>query len=194
MELAGSSKTLVSFYQIIRHHIPEDSTLNKLERILTMVYVVQNSQNFSGLFPLSGIPKNTRSLRLALSEGPKWVGVFPPTTPEDRNRSSFRNVVFFGIQDDGKSPENFCEFSTLNIVLRTVSNRVVIVECCGQWIEIYLGESDLWSNRSTCPERPRKTTQNLSHNSWCPGRHSILSAPESKSKKKKKREIVTLKV
>jgi hypothetical protein len=32
---------------------------DRLERILTMVYVEQNSQNFSGLFPSSGIPKNT---------------------------------------------------------------------------------------------------------------------------------------
>jgi hypothetical protein len=31
--------------------------LDRLERILTMVYVVQNSQNFSGLFPSSCIPK-----------------------------------------------------------------------------------------------------------------------------------------
>jgi hypothetical protein len=30
--------------------------LDRLERILTMMYVVQNSQNFSGLFPSSGIP------------------------------------------------------------------------------------------------------------------------------------------
>jgi hypothetical protein len=29
----------------------------RLERILTMVYVVQNSQNVSGLFPSSDIPK-----------------------------------------------------------------------------------------------------------------------------------------
>jgi hypothetical protein len=32
---------------------------DRLERILTMMYVVQNSQNFSGLFPPSYIPKNT---------------------------------------------------------------------------------------------------------------------------------------
>jgi hypothetical protein len=34
----------------------EDTTpdLVRLERILTMVYVEQNSQNFSGLFPSSG--------------------------------------------------------------------------------------------------------------------------------------------
>jgi hypothetical protein len=32
-------------------------------------------------------------LMLALSKRPNWVGVFPPS-PEDGNRSSFRNVVF----------------------------------------------------------------------------------------------------
>jgi hypothetical protein len=32
-------------------------------------------------------------LRLALPNGPIWVGVFP-SSPEDGNRSSFRNVVF----------------------------------------------------------------------------------------------------
>jgi hypothetical protein len=31
-----------------------------------MVYVVQNSQNFSGLFPSSGIPKNTAFRKLDL--------------------------------------------------------------------------------------------------------------------------------
>jgi hypothetical protein len=34
-------------------------------------------------------------LRLALSKGPNWVGVFPPT-PEDGNNYSLRNVVFSG--------------------------------------------------------------------------------------------------
>jgi hypothetical protein len=44
---------------------------DRLERILTMVYVVQNSQNFSGLFPPSCIPKNTmfRNLDLFPSSG-----------------------------------------------------------------------------------------------------------------------------
>jgi hypothetical protein len=37
-----------------------------LERILTMVYVVQNSQIFSGLFPSSGIPKNMTFRKLDL--------------------------------------------------------------------------------------------------------------------------------
>jgi hypothetical protein len=37
--------------------------LDRLERILTMVYVVQDSQNFSGLFPLSCIPKNNTTFR-----------------------------------------------------------------------------------------------------------------------------------
>jgi hypothetical protein len=52
-----------------------------------MVYVVQDSQNFSGLFPTSCIPKNMTFRKLDL---------FPK-----------RRV--FGIQDNGKSPETFCE-------------------------------------------------------------------------------------
>jgi hypothetical protein len=60
---------------------------DRLERILTLVYVVQNSQNFSGLFPSSCIPKNTTFRKLDL---------FP------------KRRVFFGIQEDGKSPEKFC--------------------------------------------------------------------------------------
>jgi hypothetical protein len=40
--------------------------IDRLERILTMVYVVQNSQNFSGPFPSSCIPKNTTFRKLDL--------------------------------------------------------------------------------------------------------------------------------
>jgi hypothetical protein len=40
--------------------------INRLERILTTVYVVQNSQNFSGLFPSYCIPKNTTFRKLDL--------------------------------------------------------------------------------------------------------------------------------
>jgi hypothetical protein len=39
---------------------------DRLERILTMVYVVQNSQNFSGLLSSSCIPKNTTFRKLDL--------------------------------------------------------------------------------------------------------------------------------
>jgi hypothetical protein len=38
------------------------------------------------------------------------------------NRSSFRNVVFFGIQDDGKRTENFCEFCATYIIARILSS------------------------------------------------------------------------
>jgi hypothetical protein len=41
-------------------------SIYKLDRILTMVYVVQNSQNFSGLFPSSGILENTTFRKLDL--------------------------------------------------------------------------------------------------------------------------------
>jgi hypothetical protein len=45
-------------------------------------------------------------LSLALSKGPNRVGAFLPS-PEDGDRSSFGNVVFFNylIPDDGQSPE-----------------------------------------------------------------------------------------
>jgi hypothetical protein len=83
-------------------HLPsamEDNSTDpgRLERILTIVYVVQNSQNFSGLFP-----KNTTFRKLDLfpssgeggGEDTYSVGPLSPS-PEDGNRSSFRNVVFF---------------------------------------------------------------------------------------------------
>jgi hypothetical protein len=41
-------------------------------------------------------------LRLALSKGPNWLFVFPPNTPEDGNRSSFRNVVFYSSYNTGR--------------------------------------------------------------------------------------------
>jgi hypothetical protein len=37
---------------------------------------------------------NTSWLRLCLAKGPKRVGIPPPCSPEDGNRSSFQNVVF----------------------------------------------------------------------------------------------------
>jgi hypothetical protein len=39
-------------------------------------------------------------LRLPLPKWPNWIGVFPPS-PEDGNRSSFRNVVFYSFQNTG---------------------------------------------------------------------------------------------
>jgi hypothetical protein len=44
----------------------ENVRIDRLERILTMMYVVQNSQNFSGLFPSSSFPKNTTFRKLDL--------------------------------------------------------------------------------------------------------------------------------
>jgi hypothetical protein len=92
-----------------------------------MVYNTQNYWVF-GLFPSSGILENTfrkldlfpssgeeggedtysagpQWLRLALSKGPNLVGVFTTAFIEDGNRSSFRNVVFSRIPDDGKCPK-----------------------------------------------------------------------------------------
>jgi hypothetical protein len=54
-------------------------------------------QNLPGLEWLNGCVNLTgvvQWLRLALSKGPNWVGVFFPPSPEDEKRSSFRNVVF----------------------------------------------------------------------------------------------------
>jgi hypothetical protein len=85
-----------------------------------MVYVVQNSQNFSGLFPSSCIPKNTTFWKLDLfpssgeGGGEDTYSVEPPPSPEDGNRSSFRNVVFFKIQDDGKVQKN--SVNSVNII------------------------------------------------------------------------------
>jgi hypothetical protein len=42
---------------------------------------------------LVNVGNTVQWLRLALSKGPNWVGVFRPK-PEDGNRSGFRNVVF----------------------------------------------------------------------------------------------------
>jgi hypothetical protein len=102
------------------------------------IIIVQNSQNFSGLFPSSCIPKNMtfRKLDLFPSSGeggektPTQLGPLEranlshssPPSPEDGNRSSFRNVVFFGIQDDGESPEKFCEFCTTYTIVRILSS------------------------------------------------------------------------
>jgi hypothetical protein len=135
---------------------------DRLERILTMVYVVQNSQNFSGLFSIVLYSKKTRRfgnwisfrpqvkvgvktptqlgplerdylqwLRLALSKGPNWVGVFSPPSPEDGNRSSFRNVVFFGIQDDGKKSRKIL-WILYNIHYRQNPFKP-ISNWCGEW-------------------------------------------------------------
>jgi hypothetical protein len=51
----------------------------RLERILTMVYVEQNSQNFSGLFPSSGIPKNMTFRKLDLFPSSGEGGEKTPT-------------------------------------------------------------------------------------------------------------------
>jgi hypothetical protein len=40
-----------------------------------------------------------------MKEGPNWVGVFSSPSHEDGNKSSFRNVVFSRIPDDGKNPK-----------------------------------------------------------------------------------------
>jgi hypothetical protein len=68
------------------------------------------------LSPLEKLCKSDKLvqwLRLALSTGPNWVGVFSPPSPEDGNRSSFRNVAFLlpRTPNDGKvqKKQQFCE-------------------------------------------------------------------------------------
>jgi hypothetical protein len=90
--------------------------------------IVRYSRNYKTMFPkldlfpasgrgrgetiptLSGPFERAKSGdRLTLSKGPNRVGVYPPPSPEDGNRSSFRNVVCFvvsRIPDDGQSPKN----------------------------------------------------------------------------------------
>jgi hypothetical protein len=107
-----------------------------LERILTMVYVVQKSQNFSGLFPSSCIRKNTtfRKLDLFPSSGKGWGEDTYSVGPLER--SNFRNIVLFGIQDDGKSPEKFYEFCTPPLPFKTLrlTNIIESIRCWKTYI------------------------------------------------------------
>jgi hypothetical protein len=52
---------------------------DRLERILMIVYAEQNSQNFSGLFPSSGIPKNMMFRKLDLFPSSGEGGEKTPT-------------------------------------------------------------------------------------------------------------------
>jgi hypothetical protein len=101
---------------------------------ITEALLVQNSQNycFFLLFPSSGILENTTFRKLDLFQfsgegggktptqlgplekanlklflrGPTEYVSSPPPSPEDGNRSSFRNVVFSRIPEDGKKSKN----------------------------------------------------------------------------------------
>jgi hypothetical protein len=63
------------------------------------------------LFPSSGKRLETPTIMgpserftLGFCKGPNSVGV-SHLLPEDGNRSSFRNIMFFRISDDGQSPK-----------------------------------------------------------------------------------------
>jgi hypothetical protein len=73
-----------------------------------------------GLCPSSGILTRKQWLRWALSTGPNRVGVSFPL-PEDGNRLSFRNDVFylFRIPDDGQGPQTQW-FWVLYTIIRTL--------------------------------------------------------------------------
>jgi hypothetical protein len=71
--------------------------------ILSIVRYSKNLENTAfDLFPSSEL-----CLRLALSKGPNRVNVSP--SPEDGNRSSFRNVVFY----------NFLEYRKMDKVQKS---------------------------------------------------------------------------
>jgi hypothetical protein len=57
----------------------QSNQMDRLERILTRVYIVQNSQNFSGLFPSTCIPKNTTFRKLDLFPSSGEGGEKTPT-------------------------------------------------------------------------------------------------------------------
>jgi hypothetical protein len=62
-------------------------------------------------------------LRFALSKGPNWVGVFSYTFTWGRKHIQFpKRRVFFGIPDDGKSPEKVCDFCTTYTIVRILSS------------------------------------------------------------------------
>jgi hypothetical protein len=72
-------------------------------------------------------------LSLALSKGSYWVGVFP--SPEDGNRSSFRNVVFSSLYNTGRWKKSKNLVFLNNIYYRNndpfcVSRYPVMVPCC----------------------------------------------------------------
>jgi hypothetical protein len=68
---------------------------DRLERILTMVYVVQNSQNFSGLFLWSCISKNTTFRKLDLFPSSGEGGGEAPTQLGPLQRPNLNPVIQF---------------------------------------------------------------------------------------------------
>jgi hypothetical protein len=89
-------------------------------------------------------------LRLALSKGPNWLGVLPPPWPEDGNRFSFRNVVFF----------NFLEYWTMDKVQKLSNSecytpssgptRIYLIESSGR----YEASIRIFNWRKKCPVIP----------------------------------------
>jgi hypothetical protein len=60
-----------------------------------MVYVVQNSQNFSGLFPSSCIPKNTTFRKLDVFPFSGEGGEKTPTQLDPLERANLNHWTFF---------------------------------------------------------------------------------------------------
>jgi hypothetical protein len=116
MEVICSSETSFDFRRTVRRC--ENSKSNRIfeKRVLRTWQGFGNTNRyritgFFGLFPLSGILENTtfRNLDLFPSSGEgggeDTYSVGSPPSPEDGSRSSFRNVVFSRIPDDGKVPK-----------------------------------------------------------------------------------------
>jgi hypothetical protein len=55
------------------------------------------------------------------------VGEKTPTQLGPLERANLNHIVFFGIQDDGKSPEKFCEICTIYTIVRILSSLSTIV-------------------------------------------------------------------
>jgi hypothetical protein len=111
-----------------------NSIFGRLERILTMVYVAQNFLDFSIILYSQ---KKRRFGNWICFRPQGKVGEKTPTQLGPLDRANLNHwtgpVVFFGIQDDGKSPEKFCEFcitASYSIALqrRHVTRREM--SCC----------------------------------------------------------------
>jgi hypothetical protein len=107
--------------------------------LLNYIKYAQNYWVF-GLRPSSGIPKTREHnvseigyqwLRLALSKGPKSVGV--SSSPEDGNRSSFPNAVFSGCYDTGRRTNSN---SVLYTIVRILENKICCSESINKWCHV----------------------------------------------------------
>jgi hypothetical protein len=111
--------------------------LSRFYRVLTMVYNIQDccfflwilsivrcskEHNISETGSVQWSPPPSQWYRVSLSNGPNSVGVSHPT-PEDGNRSSFRNVVLFNVLLSfllAFAPKSYMNSSSTPCVLRVL--------------------------------------------------------------------------